>query len=75
MSLPAKPLHPVLPNVTEYPDVHCTWLAESINKYVEEMVARGGLSPSSGLMCEIVNSVGQGNFTFVRKKSGNFKNP
>ena len=31
---------------------------------------RGGLSPSSGLMCEIVNSVGQRNFTFVRKKSG-----
>ena len=31
---------------------------------------RGGLTPSSGLMCEVVNSVGQGNFTFVRKKSG-----
>ena len=31
---------------------------------------RGGLSPSSGLMmCEIVNSFGQRNFTFVRKKS------
>ena len=24
-------------------------------------------------ICEIVNSVGQGNFTFVREKSGNFK--
>ena len=35
---------------------------------------RGGLSPSSGLMCEIVNSVGQGNLTFVGKKSGNFRN-
>ena len=23
-----------------------------------------------GLMCEIVNSVGQGNFTFDRKKTG-----
>ena len=33
------------------------------------MAVRGGLSPSSSLMCEIVNSVGQGNFTFVRKKS------
>ena len=34
----------------------------------------GALSPSSGIICEIVNSVGQGNFTLVRKKSGNFKN-
>ena len=25
---------------------------------------------ASGLICEIVNSVGQGNFIFVRKKSG-----
>ena len=31
---------------------------------------RGGLSPSSGLMCGIFNQVGQGNFTFVRKNSG-----
>ena len=30
----------------------------------------GGLSPSLGLMCEIVNTVCRGNFTFVRKKSG-----
>ena len=28
----------------------------------------GGFSPSSGLMCEIVNSVGQRNFTFFRKR-------
>ena len=39
---------------------------------------RGRLSPSAGQMCEIVDSVGQGNFTyFVRKKSGksqNFRN-
>ena len=34
----------------------------------------GALSPLSGVICEIVDSVGQGNFTFVRKKSGNFKN-
>ena len=33
------------------------------------MAVRGGLTPSSSLICEIVNSVGQGNFTFVRKKS------
>ena len=33
------------------------------------MAVRGGFGPSSSLMCEIVNSVGQGNFTFVRKKS------
>lgn len=31
------------------------------------MTLRGGFSPSSGLMCEIVNSVDQGNFTFFRK--------
>ena len=31
----------------------------------------GRVEPSSGLMmCETVNSVGQINFTFVRKKSG-----
>ena len=29
-----------------------------------------GLSPCSGLMCEVFNQVGQGNFTFVRKNSG-----
>jgi len=34
----------------------------------------GALSHLSGVICEIVDSVGQGNFTFVRKKSGNFKN-
>ena len=30
----------------------------------------GGLSPSSGLMCEIVNTVCRGNFTFVGKTLG-----
>ena len=53
--------------------VHCVCLAESINKWVERMAVRGGWRPLSGLICEIVNSVGQGNFTFVREKSGNFK--
>ena len=38
------------------------------------MAVNGALSPLSGVICEIVDSVGQGNFTFVRKKSGNFKN-
>ena len=39
------------------------------------MAVREELSLWSGLIiCEIVNSVGQGNFTFVRKKSGNFRN-
>ena len=50
--------------------VHCVCLAESINKRVERMAVRGGWRPLSGLICEIVNSVGQGNFTFVREKSG-----
>ena len=31
------------------------------------MAVRGGWRPLSGLICEIVNSVGQGNFTFVRE--------
>ena len=31
------------------------------------------MSQLSGLICEILNSLVQGNFTFVRKKSGNFK--
>ena len=34
------------------------------------MAVRGGWRPLSGLIFEIVNSVGQGNFTFVREKSG-----
>ena len=41
------------------------------------MAERVALSPLSGLICEIVNSVGQGNFTVVRKrqeKSGDFRN-
>ena len=33
------------------------------------MAVREGLSASSSLMCEIFNSLGQGNFTFVRRKS------
>ena len=39
--------------------VHCVCLAESINKWVERMAVRGGWRPLSGLICEIVNSVGQ----------------
>ena len=38
------------------------------------MAERVALSPLSGLICEIVNSVGQGNFTVVRKKAGDFRN-
>ena len=50
--------------------VHGVCLAESINKWMERMAVRVGWRPLSGLICEIVNSVGQGNFTFVREKSG-----
>ena len=37
---------------------------------------RGVLSPLSGIICEVIifNSVGLGNFTVVREKSGNFRN-
>ena len=34
------------------------------------MAVRGGLSPLSRLIFEIVYSIGQGNFTFIREKSG-----
>ena len=54
--------------------VHCVCLAESINKWVERMAVRGGWRQLSGLICEIVNSVGQGNFTFVREKSQGISN-
>ena len=43
------------------------------HKLVERMAVRGGWRPLSALMCEIVNSVGQGNFPFVREKSGILK--
>ena len=51
----------------------CVLLKALFNKWVERMAVRGAWRPLSGLICEIVNSVGQGNFTFVREKSGNFK--
>ena len=38
------------------------------------MAVRGALSPLAGPNLEIVDSLVQGNFAFVRKKSGNFKN-
>ena len=38
------------------------------------MAVRGAFSPLSRLIFEIVYSIGQENFTFVRKKSGNFRN-
>lgn len=38
------------------------------------MAIRKQLSPLSGQICETVNSFGQGNFTFVREKSGKFRN-
>ena len=34
----------------------------------------GGDGCEGSIICEIVNSVGQGNFTFIREKSGNFRN-
>ena len=54
--------------------VHYMWLAKSANKWVERMAVSGALGPLAGRIWEIGNSLGQGNFTFVRKKSGNFKN-
>lgn len=38
------------------------------------MAIRKQLSPLSGQICETVNSFGQGNLTFVREKSGKFRN-
>ena len=38
------------------------------------MAVRKRFSPLSGQICEIGNSFGQGNFTFVREKSEKFRN-
>ena len=38
------------------------------------MAARGGWRPLSGLICEIVNSVGQGNFLHLSGKSQGISN-
>ena len=40
----------------------------------KKMAVRGVFSPFSGPNCKIVNSVGQGNFKFVRGNSKNFRN-
>ena len=41
------------------------------NKWVERLAARGGSRPLPGVICAFFfNLVGQGNFTFVREKSG-----
>ena len=58
--------------------LHCTWLVESINKWVGDSCegGGGGLSLLSGPICEIVISpTWSGKFTFPRKKWGNFRNP
>ena len=41
-----------------------------MNKWAEGMAVRVALSPFSGIICKTFNSVGQENFTLVRKKSG-----
>ena len=55
-SLLAEPLHPVLPSATE------TLIYTTSDGRVESIIRSDD--------CEIVNLVGHGNFTFVRKKSG-----
>ena len=49
-------------------------LLKTLNEWVERMAVRGGFSPLSGLICKITNSVGEGNFAFVRKTSRKFRN-
>ena len=39
------------------------------------MTVREGLSPFSGIICEIVCSVGQGNFTFCQEKVREVQKP
>ena len=56
VSPPAESLHPVLLNATE------TLMYTTSDGRVESIIRT--------LMCEIVNSVGHGNFTFVRNMSG-----
>ena len=59
--------------------VHYKCRAKTINKWWRGSGCICGLSPLSGIIWEIVNSVGQGNLTFLEKrqglKPGNFKKP
>ena len=55
--------------------IHVHYMLLGVEGMAMRMAVREELSLLSGLIiCEIVNSVGQGNFTFVRKKSENFRN-
>ena len=53
---------------------HCTWLAENINIWVEGMAVREGLSVLSGIIWEVIYSVGQGNLHLSGKSQGTLRN-
>ena len=67
-------IFPCINGLSVWIHVHCMWLAKSINRRAKDMAVRGELSPLSGIICAPLNSVSQGNFTFVRKKVRNFRN-
>ena len=67
-------IFPCINGLSVWIHVHCMWLAKSINRRVKDMAVRGESSPLSGIICATLNSVSQGNFTFVRKKVRNFRN-
>ena len=53
-----------------WPHVICVWSAESVNSWVDEDDCE---EAHYNDVFEIVNSVDQGNFTFVGEKVGNLK--
>ena len=67
-------IFPCINGLSVWIHVHCMWLAKSINRRAKDMAVRGESSPLSGIICAPLNSVSQGNFTFVRKKVRNFRN-
>ena len=67
-------IFPCINGLSVWIHVHCMWLAKSINRRAKDMAVRGESSPLSGIICASLNSVSQGNFTFVRKKVRNFRN-
>ena len=50
--------------------IHYMCVAKTIINGGGDQAVGCGLSPLSGIICEIVNSVGQGNLTFSGKRQG-----
>ena len=53
--------------------IDCTWLADSMNTWVDRVVVWEGLIPLSGFFCKSVDSVGKEILHLSGKSSGNFR--